>query len=215
MPRLHADTAQKQVTAAGGPFTLPPLPYALTALAPAISARTLRFHHGKHHKAYVDKLNELVADTPFAAMTLEEIVKKTAHDPAQAALFHNAGQAWNHAFYWNCLTPQTTRPSAALKAAIARDFGDMKTFKDKLAKTATEHFGSGWAWLIAKNKKLSIVDTSDADTPLEDGAVCLLTVDVWEHAYYLDRQNERKAYVAAVVEGLLNWSFAAANFDKA
>jgi len=202
-------------TAAVGPFALPPLPFALSALAPAISARTLKFHYGKHHKGYVDKLNELVGDTPFAEMSLEEVVKATAQDSAQTKIFNNAAQAWNHTLYWNSLSPTRTRPSTALKQAIERDFGDLDALKKKLAKTAIDHFASGWAWLIVKNGELQVVDTSDAETPLADGATCLLTVDVWEHAYYLDRQNERKAYVEAVTANLLNWKFASACFERA
>ena len=200
-------------TTAEGPFLLPPLPYDEGALAPAISARTLSFHYGKHHKGYVEKLNTLVKGTPFADMTLDEVVRKTAVDKSKTDIFHNAAQAWNHAFYWNSLAPEPSQPSAALREAIERDFGDIDELKAALAKTATDHFASGWAWLIAKGKTLSVVDTSDAATPMADGATCLLTIDVWEHAYYLDCQNERKAYVKAVIERLLNWKFASANFE--
>lgn len=216
MDRLQKESKQKTKGAAktaAGPFVLPPLPFALNALTPLISARTLKFHYGKHHKGYVDKLNELVQGTPFADMPLDEVVKQTAHDADTVEIFHNAGQAWNHALYWNSLSPARSRPSAALKQAIERDFSGMYEFKKKLAKVATAHFASGWAWLIAKNGKLQVLDTPDADTPMADGATCLLTIDVWEHAYYLDRQNERKAYVEAVIDGLLNWKFASATFE--
>jgi len=197
---------------AAGAFSLPPLPYALSALAPVISARTLKFHHGKHHKAYVDKLNELVQGTPYAKLTLEQIIEQTAGKEARRKIFNNAAQAWNHTFYWNSLAPKGTKPSKELQAAIARDFGDMDNLKEKLLTTATEHFASGWAWLVQKQGKLSVIDTHDAASPRADGVNCLLTIDVWEHAYYLDRQNDRKAYVRAVIDELLNWKFASANF---
>ncbi len=200
--------------AAAGPFTLPALAYAEDALAPIVSARTLSFHYGKHHNGYVDKLNELVAGTPFADLSLEEVVKETAKDKANAKIFNNAAQAWNHDLYWKSLSPKPTGPSGALRKAIEASFGNIENLKTELTNAAVNHFASGWAWLVAKNNKLVIVDTHDAHTPLEEGATCLLTVDVWEHAYYLDRQNDRKAYVKAVVDGLLNWDFASANFEK-
>jgi len=210
--RQQRDEAQSSGAAA---FSLPALPFAPGDLAPAISARTIDFHYGKHHKGYVDKLNKLVEGTPYAAMELDEVVRKTAKDPRQKAIFNNAAQAWNHTFYWNSLSPQTSDPSAALTKAIVRDFGDVDSLRSALAKKAAAHFGSGWAWLVLKGDALAIVDTHDADTPMAHGTACLLTIDVWEHAYYLDRQNERKAYVQAVTEGLLNWKFASANFERA
>ncbi len=196
------------------PFTLPPLPYDEQALAPAISARTLAFHHGKHHKAYIDKTNELVKGKHFAGMALDEIVRQTADDAAEKQLFHNAAQAWNHAFYWDSLSPDTTCPSSALQKAIDRDCAGMDALKDQLEKIATDHFASGWAWLILKNGALEVVDSHDGDTPMTRGATCLFAIDVWEHAYYLDYQNERKAYVKAVVGDLLNWDFASKNFES-
>jgi len=207
--------SKKPSAETSGPFSLPPLPYEDTALAPAISARTLKFHYGKHHRGYVDKLNKLVKETPYEDMTLEDVVKATAGKTSKAEIdiYHNAAQAWNHAFYWNSLSPKRSQPSAALKSAIARDFGDLDALKEKLSKVATDHFASGWAWLVVKGGKLAVLETGDADTPMAAGVRCLLTVDVWEHAYYLDRQNERKAYVEAVMEGLLNWKFASANFE--
>jgi Fe-Mn family superoxide dismutase len=202
-------------TSAAEPFTLPPLPYDMSALSPTISARTLEYHHDKHHKAYVQKLNDLVRDKSFSEMRLEDIITKTASDPARKDLFHNAAQAWNHTFYWSSLSPKASYPSRALVKAIERDFGSLDDLKAELATKATEHFASGWAWLVVQDKKLSILDTHDADNPLTRGGHCLLTIDVWEHAYYLDYENERKAYVKGVVDGLLNWHFASANFEEA
>jgi Fe-Mn family superoxide dismutase len=196
------------------PFTLPHLPYDEDALAPAISARTLSFHHGKHHKAYIDKTNELVTGKLFAGMALDEIVRETVGDAAEKQLFHNAAQAWNHAFYWNSLSPVATQPSAGLQAAIDRDCSGMEALKSRLETIATEHFASGWVWLTFNNDALEVVESRDSDTPMAHGTRCLLAIDIWEHAYYLDYQNERKNYVKAVVGGLLNWDFASRNFDN-
>ncbi|MGE3476883.1 MAG: superoxide dismutase [Rhodospirillaceae bacterium] len=198
-----------------GPFTLPPLPFAEDALAPVISAKTLSFHHGKHHKGYVDKLNELVKDTAFADMALEEIVAATHGDDKSKKIFNNAAQVWNHSFYWNCLSPKATQPSKDLGDAIARDFGSLEALKKELKAKSTDHFGSGWGWLVIEGGKLKVTDTRDAETPLAAGAHGLLTVDVWEHAYYLDYQNARKDHVDALVEKLLNWDFASRNFAQA
>ncbi len=201
--------------ATSSPFTLPPLPYAEDALAPVISAKTLQFHYGKHHKGYVDKLNDLVKGTPFAEMSLEDIVAETCGDEDNRKIFNNAAQIWNHTFYWNSLSPSKTTPSADLQKAIERDFGSLDALKKELKQKATDHFGSGWAWLVYEGGTLKVKDTGDADTPKAHGVACLLTVDVWEHAYYLDYQNVRKDHVDAVVEKLLNWDFASQNFAKA
>ncbi len=198
-----------------GPFTLPPLPFAEDALAPVISAKTLSFHHGKHHKGYVDKLNELIKDTAFAGMALEEIVAATHGDDKSKKIFNNAAQVWNHSFYWNCLSPKATQPSKELGDAITRDFGSLEALKKELKAKSTDHFGSGWGWLVIEGGKLKVTDTRDAETPLAAGAHGLLTVDVWEHAYYLDYQNARKDHVDALVEKLLNWDFASRNFAQA
>jgi len=195
-------------------FTLPPLPYTQDALEPVISARTLAFHYGKHHKGYVDKLNELVKNTPFAEMTLEEIIAETSGDEDNKKIFNNAAQVWNHTFYWDSLSPKETTPSTELAAALARDFGSFDDFKKEFITKAVERFGSGWAWLVSEGGKLKIKDTSNADTPIASGTPCLLTVDVWEHAYYLDYQNLRKDHVETVVGKLLNWDFASACFAK-
>jgi len=196
-----------------GQHTLPPLPYEMNALEPVISAQTLSFHHGKHHKAYVDKVNELVAGTPFAEQSLEAIVLRTADDEAQASLFNNAAQAWNHSFYWRCLRPvghSDTIP-ATLARKIKDSFGDVAQLKQQFAKAAIEQFGSGWAWLVLDGSHLRVRKTGNADGPLPKHLRPLLTIDVWEHAYYLDYQNRRPDHVHALLDRLMNWEFAAAN----
>ena len=198
------------------PVELPNLPYPHDALAPFISSATLSTHHGKHHRAYVEKTNALVKDTPLAGATLEAIVQATAADPASKVLFNNAAQAWNHAFYWRSLRPAGgPGPQGALATRIRSDFGGDETFAAAFKAAATGHFGSGWAWLVLDGKTLRIVTTSNADTPLVHGQTPLLVIDVWEHAYYLDHQERRAAYVAGVVDQLLNWEFAERNFERA
>lgn len=200
--------------AKGGPFTLPPLPFDKAALEPAISARTIDFHYDKHHRAYVDKLNELVEGTYLADMSLEDVIKKTAGDSAQAAIFHNAAQAWNHNFYWNSLAPTAQSPDAELLAKIEEDFGSLTALKDVLTKSGEKHFASGWSWLVLDGGKLKVIDTSDADAPLTKNLSALLAIDIWEHAYYLDYQNARPKYLKAIISDRLNWQFAAAQFDR-
>ena len=191
---------------------LPALPYAQNALEPAISANTLGFHHGKHHKAYVDTLNKLIAGTEFADMPLEQIVKATSGKPDHTAIFNNAAQAWNHTFYWRSLKPRGGgEPPAAVKRLLESSFGGVEACKKELAAAAVGEFGSGWAWLVQESGKLKVVKTSNAETPLTGGSKPLLTLDVWEHAYYLDYQNRRVDYVSAVLEKLVNWDFAADN----
>ena len=199
--------------AAKGPLALPPLPYAPDALAPVISANTLSFHHGKHHQAYVDKANELLAGSDLASKPLEEIVKAAAADPAKTALFNNAAQAYNHAFYWKCLKPGGGgEPTGKLAEAIKRDFGSTDELRKRLLDAAVTQFGSGWAWLVVgSGGKLEVTKTPNAETPIVKGLKPLLTLDVWEHAYYLDWQNRRKDHIQAVVEKLINWEFASAN----
>jgi len=194
------------------PQTLPPLPFPAAALEPAISAQTLGFHHGKHHKGYVDTLHKLVAGTDMADSTLEEIIFATSGEPDQEKIFQAAAQAWNHSFYWQSLSPAASAPKGDLKSAIVRDFGSHDAFNTALTKAATGQFGSGWAWLVAKEGKLSVMSTSDADVPFTEGFVPILTIDVWEHAYYLDWQNRRAGYVEAVIDRHLNWDFAASNY---
>ena len=198
------------------PFTLAPLPWDESALEPVISGKTISFHYGKHHKAYVDMLNTLVAGTRYADMRLEKIVQATAKaiEAKEKKIFNNAGQVWNHDFYWRSLTPARTEPSGKLASAIARDFGSTAELVAKLAEAGKDQFGSGWAWLVSKEGKLSVEKTPNAATPMADGINCLLTVDVWEHAYYLDYQNARPKYLEAVLDRLLNWEFAAENLEK-
>lgn len=189
------------------PIILPPLPYPHDALAPAISGETLRFHHGKHHKGYVDKTNAAVAGTPLEPASLEELIE-AARRRKDKKLFNNAAQAWNHGFYWQSLTPERTRPAPALAEAIARDFGGHDALVEELAKQGAAHFASGWVWLALDGDKLAVIQTHDAETLADQPALPLLVIDVWEHAYYLDRQNERPAYLKAVLGDRLNWDFA-------
>ena len=195
------------------PFSLPPLPYADNALEPLISANTLSFHYGKHHKTYVDNLNKLVEGKDLAAMSLEDIIKKSAGNPEMAGVFNNAAQIWNHTFYWNSLKPNGGgKPTGALAAAIDKDLGGYDKFKADFAAAAVTQFGSGWAWLVSDAGTLKIVKTGNAEVPLTKGQTPLLTIDVWEHAYYLDYQNLRAKYVETLIDKLLNWDFANKNF---
>ncbi len=187
---------------------LPPLPYEKTALEPHISAETLEYHYGKHHQTYVTNLNNLIAGTEFESLSLEEIVKKSS-----GGIFNNAAQVWNHTFYWNSLSPNGGgEPTGALADAINKTFGSFAKFKEELTKTAITTFGSGWAWLVKNaDGSLALVSTSNAATPLTAGQTPLLTIDVWEHAYYVDYRNLRPKYVEAFWN-LVNWEFAAKNF---
>jgi Fe-Mn family superoxide dismutase len=196
-------------------FTLPKLHYEENALEPVISARTLSFHHGKHHAGYVEKLNELIEGSPYAGRPLDEVVTRAAKDPAAKAIFNNAAQAWNHDFYWRSMRPKGGgTPGGAFRDAIERDIGGLAEFRTAFAKAAAGEFGSGWAWLVAdKDRKLKIATTDDADTPIVRGDTPLLTIDVWEHAYYLDYQNRRPDYIAAWLDKLINWEFAEKNFS--
>ena len=189
-------------------FRLPALPYGLTALAPAISKRTLEFHHQKHHAGYIKKLNAAIKDTDLADQSLEEIVRKTK----SGGVFNNAAQSWNHAFYWHSMTPSATKPQGELKSAIERDFGSVAALKKMFKEAAMGQFGSGWAWLVAdRGGKLSLTTSGNADTPIVKSGRPLIVCDVWEHAYYLDFQNQRDKYVDSFWK-LINWSFAAENF---
>ena len=197
-------------------LALEPLPYADNALEPVISAKTLSFHYGKHHAGYLATLNKLIAGTPYEGQPLEAIVRKAAAEQA-VPIFNNAAQVWNHTFYWNSLAPVGAggAPEGAFGDAVSRDFGSFTNLKAALADAAVKRFGSGWAWLVAKGGKLSVVSTPNAETPLTQvGVTPLLTVDVWEHAYYLDWQNRRADYVAAILDKLANWKFAALNFSR-
>jgi Fe-Mn family superoxide dismutase len=195
---------------------LPPLPYAYDALAPHISKETLEFHHGKHHRAYVDNVNRLVKDTKLAGLGLEQLMKEASGDPSLRALLNNAAQAWNHAFFWHSLRPAGgAAPAGALAARIRTDFGSQERLAERLALAATTQFGSGWAWLVLEGNTLQVVQTGNADTPLLHGQVPLLTIDVWEHAYYIDYRNRRDAYVKTVIDHLLNWQFAQLGLEQA
>lgn len=193
----------------------PSLPYAGNALEPHVSARTLEFHHGKHHKAYVDKLNAAIADSDYAGQSLEAIIAGS-HEAGDAGVFNNAAQAWNHTFLWHSMSPDGGgKPSGELAKAIDRKFGDFAAFKKAFKAAAMGQFGSGWAWLVRSADGVDIVATGNADTPLVHGSTPLLTLDVWEHAYYLDYQNKRDAYVDTFLEKLVNWEFAAENYAAA
>ena len=193
-------------------ITLPELPYAKDALAPVISANTLEFHHGKHHKAYVDNLNKLVAGTDLAEAGLETVIKKVAGDPAKAGIYNNAAQVWNHSFYWKCLKAAGGgKPTGMVAAKIDAAWGSYEKFAEELKNAGVTQFGSGWAWLVLEGGQLKITKTANADTPIARGVKPLLTLDVWEHAYYLDYQNRRPDYLAAVIGRLINWDFVNAN----
>lgn len=199
---------------------LPSLPYAYEALEPLVSATTLKTHHGRHHRAYVDNVNTLVRDTDLAGGTLEEIVEQSARrsatDPGMNAVFNNAAQAWNHAFYWRSLAPRGGRaPQGALAARLAAAFGSERGFAESFKAAATKHFGSGWAWLVLDRGALRILTTANADTPIVHELPPLLVIDVWEHAYYLDYQADRARYVGGIVDHLLNWPFAEENYRDA
>ena len=197
-------------------FTLPTLPYADTALAPVISANTLGFHYGKHHKTYVDNLNNLVKGTDLEGQSLEAIVAATAGKADKAGVFNNAAQVWNHTFYWNCLRQNGGgAPPAKLAQMIDAGFGSFDNFKKEFAQACVTQFGSGWGWLVVDGGALKVVKTANAEVPFTKGQKPLLTIDVWEHAYYLDYQNRRADYVNAVIEKLLNWHFAEENLAKA
>jgi len=187
---------------------LPDLPYTKDALTPVISANTLDFHYGKHHKAYVDNANKLITGTEFENAGLEEIIKKTAGDASKVGIFNNTAQIWNHSFYWKGLKPGGGGPpTGAVAAKITATWGSYDKFMEELKTAGTTQFGSGWAWLVLDNGQLKITKTANADTPIAHGLKPLLTLDVWEHAYYLDYQNRRPDYLAAVIEKLINWDF--------
>jgi Fe-Mn family superoxide dismutase len=192
------------------PFTLPPLPYAPDALAPHMSAETLAYHHGKHHQAYVDKTNQLMVEAGLQGRSLVDVIRSAESDP----LRNNAGQLWNHSFFWQCLSPEPTSPPEALLHLITRDFGSLAALTEKLAAAAVAHFGSGWAWLVLEEGVLRVTSLHDGDTPIAHGGMApLLTLDLWEHAYYIDYRNARPKYVEALLSVLINWEFAALNLD--
>jgi Fe-Mn family superoxide dismutase len=197
-------------------FTLPPLPYAENALDPVISANTLSFHYGKHHKAYVDNLNKLASGTEYESAPLEQVIRDTAGKADKSGLFNNAAQVWNHTFYWNCMKRGGGgKPGGRIAQMIDSDLGGYDNFRKEFANACTTQFGSGWGWLVSEGGKLRIVKTPNAENPLSKGATALLTIDVWEHAYYLDYQNRRPDYANAVIDKLLNWDFATENLNRA
>lgn len=194
-------------------FELPPLPYAKEALAPHMSAETLEFHHGKHHKAYVDKTNGLIAGTDLENASLSAVIK-AAKEKGDKGLFNNSSQIWNHSFFWQCLSPEKQSPSGTLAAMIEDSFGTTENLLAKLKDESVNHFASGWGWLLLDGDTLKIDSLHDGDSPVaHEGMVPLLTLDVWEHAYYIDYRNARPAYVDAVTANLINWEFVAKNLD--
>jgi superoxide dismutase, Fe-Mn family len=193
-------------------ITFPELPYAKDALAPVISANTLEFHYGKHHKAYVDNLNKLIDGTELADADLEAIIRKVAGDSSRMGIFNNAAQVWNHTFYWKCLKAGGGgKPAGPVATKIAAVWGSYEKFAEELKNAGVTQFGSGWAWLVVDGGQLKITKTANADTPIAHGVKPLLTIDVWEHAYYLDYQNRRPDYLSAVIASLINWDFVNAN----
>lgn len=193
-------------------FTLPPLPYDRTALAPHISEETLSYHYGKHHQTYVTNLNKLTEGTPFEGQSLEDVIQAVAGDKDKVGVFNNAAQVWNHTFYWHCMSPQGGgEPTGPLKDRLEKDFGSIEAFKKAFKEAALTQFGSGWAWLVEKDGTLSILKTGNADLPMAHGYTALLTCDVWEHAYYLDYQNRRPDYVETFLTHLVNWDYVAQN----
>jgi len=197
-------------------YELPALPYDYTALDPYISKSTLEFHHDKHHAAYVNNYNGLVKDTPFDSQAIEDVIKAVAGDASKAGIFNNAAQAWNHTFYWNSIKPNGGgTPTGALAEKITADFGSFEAFVDEFKKAGATQFGSGWAWLVLDGGTLKVTKTGNAENPLTTGATPLLTMDVWEHAYYLDYQNRRPDYINDFLTKLVNWDFVSANFAAA
>ncbi|MEC4896200.1 MAG: superoxide dismutase [Oscillatoria sp. PMC 1051.18] len=193
-------------------YELPPLPYDYKALEPHISASTLEFHHDKHHAAYVKKYNAAIEGTEYADMPIEEVIKKIYGDASKQGLFNNAAQAWNHTFYWNSMKPSGGgAPSGAVADKIKADFGSYDKFKEEFKQAGATQFGSGWAWLVLDNGKLEVIKTPNAENPLHLGKTPLLTMDVWEHAYYLDYQNQRPSYIDTFLDSLVNWDFVASN----
>jgi Fe-Mn family superoxide dismutase len=194
-------------------FELPALPYDKAALAPTMSAETLEFHHGKHHKAYVDKTNGMLADNGLDGAKLSDVIK-AAKEKGNKGLFNNSAQIWNHSFFWQCLTPNTAAPTGKLAELITEGFGSTEALVKKLVEESTNHFASGWGWLVLDGGALKVTSLHDADTPVAyDGMKPLLTLDVWEHAYYIDYRNARPGYLDAVTAKLINWDFVAQNLD--
>lgn len=197
-------------------YELPPLPYDYTALEPSISKSTLEFHHDKHHAAYVSKYNDAVKGTELDKKSIEEVIKEIAGNSDKQGLFNNAAQAWNHTFYWQCMKPNGGgTPTGSLAKKIDADFGSFDKFVEEFKSAGATQFGSGWAWLVLDNGTLKVTKTLNADNPLTSGQIPLLTMDVWEHAYYLDFQNKRPAYIDEFIGKLVNWDFVSENMAAA
>jgi len=197
-------------------YELPPLPYDYTALEPSISKSTLEFHHDKHHAAYVSKYNDAVKGTELDKKSIEEVIKEIAGNSDKQGLFNNAAQAWNHTFYWQCMKPNGGgTPTGSLAKKIDADFGSFDKFVEEFKSAGATQFGSGWAWLVLDNDTLKVTKTLNADNPLTSGQIPLLTMDVWEHAYYLDFQNKRPAYIDEFIGKLVNWDFVSENMAAA
>jgi Fe-Mn family superoxide dismutase len=191
-------------------YKLPPLPYAMDALEPAMSKETLEYHYGKHHRAYVKELNNLIKGSEFENATLEQVIRDSS-----GPLFNNAAQTWNHTFFWNCMAPRGGgKPTGALAEAMSDKWGSYAQFKEAFSKSAISNFGSGWTWLVVRSDGVDIVNTDDADNPMTQGDEPLLTLDVWEHAYYIDYRNERPKFVEAFFKNLVNWNFALRNYEN-
>lgn len=216
MPLAASKTTEAKITGERTmAFTLPPLPYDKTALEPHISAQTFEFHHGKHHNAYVTKLNELIAGTEYEGKQLEEIIQATAGDASKGAIFNNSAQVWNHSFFWNSMKANGGgKPTGEIAKRIEADFGSYEKFAEEFKNAGATQFGSGWAWLSSEGGKLKVSKTPNAETPLTKGAIPLLTLDVWEHAYYLDYQNRRPDFISTFLDKLVNWDFANENLAR-
>lgn len=191
-------------------YELPPLPYEQNALEPYISSETISYHYGKHHQTYVNNLNRLIEGSPLKGRSLEEVILNS-----EGGIFNNSAQVWNHTFYWNCLTPNPSKPSNGFCKEIEKTFGSFDAFLEQLKNSAVTLFGSGWAWLVFDNGDLKIVQTSNADLPMRHNQTALLTIDVWEHAYYIDYRNDRAKYVEQILKNLINWRFVEENYEKA
>ena len=212
---MTSKTDPKHPSIAKAEFQLPPLPYAQDALAPYISAKTMSFHYGKHHQAYVDNLNKLIAGTAWAGQPLDKIIRETTGAADKAAVFNNAAQVWNHTFFWQSMKAGGgVKPTGRLLKHIEKSFQSFDEFKKAFMTAALAQFGSGWAWLVQEGETLKIIKTSNADTPVAHGQTALLACDVWEHAYYLDYQNRRKDFVEAFLDSLANWEFADSQMAK-
>ena len=197
-------------------FTLPELPYSKDALAPHISANTLDFHYGKHHQAYVTNLNKLVEGTPLEKASLEQVIQESAKDASKAGIFNNSAQVWNHTFYWHSMKPNGGgKATGDVAKKIEQDFGSFEKFVEEFKNAGTTQFGSGWAWLVLDGGKLKVTKTPNADLPMVHGQKALLTMDVWEHAYYLDFQNRRPDYIGTFLDKLVNWDFVNKNLQAA